>query len=531
MQALVSKQLTFSGGTPEEDAANTATLASVDGLFGIMGKPHGMHDDSYQKMLVGAVRGLAQAGNGFAVSAIKAKGFWGLMDADQQDKMDILVEKFGGKANADMAGRADFAERLRVHDTNVQVGTFNSAEGPADLSRINADIKRATGFDYDLFDPRELRAEGHSITSAAIAADNKRLDRLYERKLRNEDWAHDAEVKADEEHHKVILAQVAWTVGNPVQAIAGGADHALIEAQANNDWLSGDNKNIIRNFNLGYVPDAVKKSAASQVEASVGEQYNKNFERTYKQWTTLYQQKPAAALAFYGPYHVVMQKYDSLVKSHTDPVTAFAKTFGDAAQYGTTDIGPERRKEADKAISGVLSAQTSWNPFGLTDLGDNGNNVVKQAAFSYVAKAGNNSAQGTKALMDEAIEAATASGEFERYGQFAVRNKAGTKPVGQMLGLLPRDSSAVFTNVYNKHMGLIGAAPNTDPDSLIRYDDNGHPAFIAVVKNNKGERVRAIIQYAELATEAHSYVSNRTAQGVTGKVRKAPTFTGMPAMR
>jgi hypothetical protein len=112
-----------------------------------------------------------------------------------------------------------------------------------------------------------------------------------------------------------------------------------------------------------------------------------------------------------------------------------------------------------------------------------------------------------------------------------VRNKAGTKPVGQMLGLLPRDSSAVFTNVYNKHMGLIGAAPNTDPDSLIRYDDNGHPAFIAVVKNKKGERVRSIIQYAELATEAHSYVSHRTAQGVTGKTRKAPAFTGMPAMR
>jgi len=145
MQALVSQQLALSGGSPEEDAANTATLGSLDGLFGIMGKPVGMHDDSYQKMLVGAVRGLAQAGNGFAVGAIKAKGFWALMDADEQDKMDILVEKFGGKANADMAGRADFTERLRVHDTNVQHGSFNSAEGPADLAKINEDIKRATG--------------------------------------------------------------------------------------------------------------------------------------------------------------------------------------------------------------------------------------------------------------------------------------------------------------------------------------------------------------------------------------------------
>ena len=384
-----------------------------------------------------------------------------------------------------------------------------------------------------MFDPKELRAEGHTITSAAIAADNKRLDRLYERKLRNEDWAHDAEVKADEEHHKVTLAQVAWTVGNPVQAIAGGADHALIEAQANNDWLSGNNKNIIRNFSLGYVSDAVKKSAASQVEASVGEQYNKNFERTYKQWANLYQQKPAAALAFYGPYHVVMQKYDSLVKGHTDPVTAFAKTFGDATQYGSADVGPERGKAAGKAIDGVLLQQTKWwlNPFGVTDLGELGRNAAKQAVYKHVASAGNNSAQGTQSLMEESLEAQTASGEFERYGQFAVRNKAGTKPVGQMLGLMPRDSSAVFTNRWNAHMALVGAAPNTDPDSLIRYDDNGHPAFIGVVKDRHGDTRRVIIQYAELATEAHSYVSNRTAQGVTGKVRKAPTFTGMPAMR
>jgi hypothetical protein len=513
MQALVTQQLALSGGSPEEDAANTATLGSLDGLFGIMGKPIGMHDESYQKMLVGAVRGLAQAGNGFAVGAMKVKGFWGLMDADDQDKMDELVLKFGSRANMEMAGRADFADRLRTHDAKVQRGDFNSGEGPADLDRINDDIKRATGFDVDVFDAKDLRAEGHTITSAAIAADNKRQDRAYEQFLRKQDWDHDAQVKRDDEASKVSLATIAWTSGNPVQAIAGGADHALIEAQANNDWLSGNNKNIIRNFNLGYIPDAVKKSAMSQVDASVGEQYNQNFERTYKQWGNLYKEKPAAALAFYGPYHVVMQKYDSLVKGHTDPITAFAKTFGDASQYGAAEVGPERRKEADKAISGVLSSQATWNPWGLTDLGSNGNNVVKQTAFSYVAKAGNNSAQGTKGLMDESIEAATASGEFERYGQFAVRNKAGTKPVGQMLGLGARDSSAVFTNVYNNHMKLVGASPNTDPDSLIRYDDNGHPAFIAVVKDKHGQTRRAIIQYSELATEAHNYVSDRTAQG------------------
>lgn len=529
MQALVTQQLALSGGTPEEDAANTATLGSLDGLFGIMGKPIGMHDDSYQTMLVGAVRGLAHAGHGFAVSAMKAKGFWGLMDADQQDKMDELVLKFGSRANMEMAGRADFAERLRVHDTKVQHGDYNSGEGPADLDRINDDIKRATGFDVDVFDAKDLRAEGHTITSAAIAADNKRQDRAYEQFLRKQDWDHDAQVKQDDEASKVSLATIAWTAGNPVQAIAGGADHALIEAQATNDWLSGNNKNIIRTFNLGYVSDAVKKSAASQVEASVGEQYNRNFERTYQQWGKLYAEKPAAALAFYGPYHVVMQKYDSLVKGHTDPITAFAKTFGDATQYGSTDVGPERGKEAAKAIAGVISSQATWNPWGLTNMGDSGNNIVKQVSYRYVATAGNNSSQGTKALMDEAIEAATASGEFERYGQFAVRNKAGTKPVGQMLGLGARDSSAVFTNVYNKHMSLVGAAPNTDPDSLIRYDDNGHPAFIAVVKNAKGVRVRSIIQYAELATEAHTYVSNRTAQGAAD--RKPTRFVGAPAMR
>ena len=181
-------------------------------------------------------------------------------------------------------------------------------------------------------------------------------------------------------------------------------------------------------------------------------------------------------------------------------------------------------------MDAVIKGQTTWNPFGQTNLGALGNNIIKQIARNHVGVAGNNSPIPTEKLMNESVEAATASGEFERAGQFAWRNKAGTDGLAHMLHLQPRDFNAVFTSVYNRKMDALGVPRNTDPDSLIRYDANGHPAMVAVVKNSDGLTKRVVIRYDELGTAAHEYVKNRVATYPT-TTQRDPTTGAMSAMK
>jgi hypothetical protein len=516
LQAMVSQQ-TRLGGTDPDAEGQSAIQTAVRTFSGLLGQPKGMTDDSYRRLLYGTARDAMQSGNGYAVAVMHKAGVYDLLSPDEQDKLDENYIRFGKRANADAT--ANYTEALIAHDAKVALGQLTPMQAAADLNAINLKIKRSTGFEVDVFDASDIRADAHTVTSAVIAADNKREERTYQRYLRQQDWDHDAAVQREKEARTVAAAQITWRAGSPVQAIAGGVDKELIEAQASNDWFKGDNSAIVRNFQQGYISPAVKAAAQSNVQASVGEQYNKDFEQAHQRWAKLYAAKPAAALAYYGEYHVMMQRFDSLTKQGTDPVTAFSKTFGDASQYGSADIDPSRRKEVADAMDGVVSSQTwqaQWNLAGRSNLGALGNNVVMRVAKRHVEIAGNNSPVSTAQLMSEAVGAATASGEFERYGQFAWTNKAGTQPIGQMLGLRDRDADAVFANVYNRHAVAQGAVAGTDPDSILRYDNNGHPAVVAVLKNRKGQPIRMALTYEELAAEAHTYVSSKVARPSNG---------------
>lgn len=511
-----------STGNNDPDAAGQAAISQSMATFtGQLAQPHGMDDDSYQKMLMGVARDSMQSGNGYAFEAMRRSPAWARVTTDNQDKLDEQYEKFGKRANAEATHT--YTTQLIEHDAKVAAGTLTAIDAAADLAAINTKIKRSTGFDIDVFDASDVRGEAHTVTSAVIAAANKADERRYQLQLRNEDRAYDRAEKDRVEHLEASTAKVAWSAGNPVEAIAGGVKKDLIEAQANNDWVNGNLVNIVRTFNGGYVSDAVKASAKSSVEAATGEQYSKDFKRVHEKWQQLYAAKPAAAMQYYGTYHPIMQRFDQLVRQGSDPITAYSKTFGDPAHYGTSDMTPDRRKAVDKAMDKVVSSQRGWFGSWLGgDLGANGENVVRAVARNHVAAAGNNSATPTEKLMEEAIEAATADGSFERFGQFAWTNRSGTEPLRHMLGLRERDATAVFSAVYNKHMKAIGAANDTDPDSLIRYDNNGHPALIAVVRNKRGEQTRVAITYEELAATTANFVAGRvTAPPLPRAVRVA----------
>ncbi|AYJ87285.1 hypothetical protein D3Y57_16775 [Sphingomonas paeninsulae] len=514
LQTIAASQARLESGGTDDGVAASQAMASFSGM---LGQPHGMDDTNYHKFLVGTARDLMQSGNGYAIEVMRRSPAYSRLNPDEVDKLDEQYLKFGNRANGLAASTPAFVERLirhdmRVHGGDAVEGSFTSPlEAAADLAAINGDIKRSTGFNVDVFDAKDERSAGMTVTDMAIAAWNKKRDRAWEQANRDEERAYKRNEADREEHAKALVAVTAWTAGNPVQAVMAGVNKDLIEAQANNDWVGGNLTNIVRTFQGGYVSDAVKNAARAGVEASAGEQYSKDFERVYQQWHGLYAAKPAAALAYYGSYHAVMQKYDSLVRQHTDPIVAFSKTFGDAAQYGTADVSPERRKEVVSSMSAVLSSQRGYffDVGGVANLGTLGESIVKRVALSHVATAGNNSGQTTETLMKEAVGAAKASGEYERYGQFAWTNKAGTAPLGQMLGLQDRDAAAVFTKVYNEHLAQLGIAANTDPQTLLRYDNNGHPAMVAVVEGRRGIE-RMAITYEQLATAAHDYVSKRT---------------------
>lgn len=512
LQGIVTSQIAL--GSKGFDAEGNSAIAQAMGSFGgLLAKPFGMDESSYHKSLVGIGRDAMQSGQGYAVAAMKTGGRWfgGKLTPDEEDKLDEQYLKFGARANGEAAEK--FTDELIRLDVQSRHGELDPTETAHALSTINEDIKKATGFDYDVIDAKAVRAGALTVTEAVISADNKRLDRDWELYLRRQDRASAEAFQLRKEAGASAAAQITWRSGSPVQGIAGGVSKDLIEAQASNDWYKGDVKSIVRVFSQGYVSDAVKAAASTNVEASIGEQYNKDFAQAHHRWSTLNAAKPAAALSYYGKYHPMMQKFDAMTRQGSDPITAFSKTFGDPMQYSTQDIDPERRKAVDGAMDKVIASQRSWAPglLGPANLGDLGNNVIKQAARSHVAVAGNNSPVSTEKLMEEAIGAATADGSLERYGQFAWRNKAGTEPLNQLLGFhtSTRDATAVFTSVYGKHMTALGLPTNTDPDSLLRIDNNGHPAMIAVVKDANGGSKRVVIPYAELATAAHDYVKGK----------------------
>lgn len=521
LQSLAYTQSKAGRGQPDE-AGMDAIAQAAKTFVGGLGQPHGQTDDSHRRFIMDTYNDAMHSGNGYAVQAMRAAGMvekLGL-SPDEVDKLDSAYDRAGTKANmAELDKRSD---DLILHDFRLlHDGAFTPIEAADDWRRITNEVQAATGFDTRMpqLDPVST---AKTVTQRLVEIKHHNDEIARQRAERLQDRAMDKQDELDREARKVNLATSIARSGNPVQGILAGAEPDLIDATYSKDWQEGNLKDIMRVYKNydGYVSSAVQKLAKGSVEATAGTQYTKAFEKVHQQWSALNAQSPAAALSYYGPYHAMMQQFDQLARS-TDAVSAYSQAFGDVAQYGSADVGPERRAELNKSIDGMISAQRHSIPvFGRTNLGSHGEAVLKQVIWAQVATAGRNTPQGTKAIGDAAAEAALKDGRYERYGQFAWRNAVGTMPLGTMLGLQQRDADAVFRSYYNKQMASHGADADADPSSMVRYDNNGHPAIIAHVPGRNGHDVVVTMLYSDLAKEAHDYVSSKVARGNPSVSRK-----------
>jgi hypothetical protein len=509
------------------DKDSAALVQATNNARASLMQPHGMDDETYKKSLQGAYRRAAESGNGYMVRLIKGAGFLNVLNDEDRTKMEDAELRYAKRAsNSVLLGDPELAGRYTKLEAEARLAKLGHSipggvNGLGDRWRaLNADIKRVTGFDHDVFDADAIVGKQMSGLDSVISAEQRRQDRAWQVEDREDGQQFQIERDAAEDAAENTAATLGWAAGQVRTAVAGGAKEPLINVLANNDYEQGDYSRIVKAYRGdGWVSPIVREKMQSKVMGSIGDQYSEATKTAHKEWATLNKQNPAAAMAYYGKWYPQMVNFDRLVGT-LGPNTAFQRAFHNPQQYSITQMPPARRKEAaaevKKAVDGM---QYAWyNPFGRSNLNESSSKVVADAVWEQVAILSQYSSLPTAVLAQQAVQVATNDGLVERYGQFAWRNKGKTTPLRTLLGVQEDEADKLVTTAIDNRLkaaGFAGGANGNNYDIQRLNGPDGQPAlFVSALDNDAGHAVMVTIKMADLKTAATQRVSASVAQGV-----------------
>jgi hypothetical protein len=509
----------------QSDAGNLSANAAHNNFRSLLQKPTGMDDETYRTGLKSFYKKAAQAGNGYAVTAMKTAGVLDLLSDEDVTKLEDAELKYGNRALGKAA--MNHADELNILNGNIINGRISPTEGMAQAAALNEKIKGETGFDLDLFDYKEVVGVGKSIWTGLKAAQDRAQDRQWQVQdaAQRHQWELDAaKKKADDE---VAQVQMAWGTGQVKTAMAAGiGSTGNFDILATADYAAGNWSNMIRAYDKDqWTSGLVASKVQAQLTSSVGQEYNKDFEGGYQKFSKLNALKPAAAQAYYGDMYAPMLNYQRLVTSGVKPAMAFARAMANPEQYSPK---PTLTKTAETALDSWIKGNRSgtWGGtlgFGRDNLNASGVLALKNVAARQLGVLMNNSDTAPEALIPGVYQQAITSGAFEDYGKLGWSNKPGTQNLGKMLGLQQDEADEVVQRVVDKRLKANGWKDgiNGDNISVSRIRDSKGNLVVAVqpYDNDTGAGPLTLVPFAMFKDDA-----NATRAAKVARVTPRPNF-------
>ncbi len=528
LQQLAYKQAQLK---PEErDSA--ATTQQVQRFLGSMMKPEGMTDDSYKKFLKDFMGNQMRNKNFYAVELMREAGIDRVLDDAERTAVDNAYERFGNKALEDAASDPDILERLMKLDAGIETEQLSGGQVVDELRSINQLLSDRTGVAMDYFDRADMQGGAKRVIDVIVARQRRLEARAWQ--LEDRQYARETALSVEEmkDEREAKDAQYAWAGGGVNSAITAGVDESNFHVLATSDWQQGNISNIIQAFRKeGWHSPRLAETIQAGVAATLGEEYTKSTEQSYRQWQTLMQASPAAAATYFGKLHLPMQNFNRLVTSgKVRPEEAYRQAFANAGQYADQAVPAARRREVEQQVGNVVGGAETWMPSflgGRAGLTDSSKEALKNAVTNYVAVAGTHSDRSTKEIMAEAVEAMTANGTIERYGSILWRNPKPTQPIGRLLGLQQGKADDIVSNVIDTRLKKAGFPDGASGSLTIIRTGSPKAPTLTITARKDGRPTWITIPFSDLQAAAQADVNKRpTTKGLGDDTGfKGPIFT------
>lgn len=439
-----------------EGADTEAIGTEAKRFLGVMSKPEGMTDENYQKFLYGFMRNSMAQGNFYAVELLRTAGISQVLTDDQQRQLEGDYDRNSKKVLADAVNTPEMIEELLKLDALAAQAEMKGGEQASaaamvqGLDAINKKLRDATGVSGDYFDAEDKRSAAKGIFSAIVS----RYNRAQSRAEALEDRAADrASAQADrdaEVAERLGIVRAAWQAGGVTAAIAGGASSGDFNTVAMEDFTQGRYQNIAGAYvNSGWKADGVATQAQAMVRLGLGEKYTEATNQAYTVWKDFNKINPELAQAYFGDYHYALTTFDRLVTTGTPRDVAYLDAFASKAGYGASNLPPQQRREAEQALTSIVSKHSSsWLPTdlgGVQTLNPAGQKALTWALTDDFTRLQQFQPGTPEQLAKQAYGLAINSGRFERYGKLGWANAKTGKPISELIGLKGRDADEVIT--------------------------------------------------------------------------------------
>lgn len=533
------------------DGDPDGSIAMADANFlSSLQKPFGMDEDTWHKTLKGEFARVTREGKLHTATAFLNSGFMDTLDDDERAAAQAAYDAASNRRNNEVLGEPDLADRHTRLLARIGLAEYGRGEKPGDppisvmearaeLRSIGAEVLRRSGASKEPFDYEALLSISKSVISANVSA----LGRAENRRWQLEDQAATAEAAANEAQQRAQIAYSTWTTGQVIQGRLRGAKDEDYDQLAYKDYAARNYDRIVRGYTDGkYTSPSVSKAMQTFAEAGISAgQYTKGVGDAYNQWKEVNQRSAAAARSYYGEaLNLQLSTFHGLVTGGIPPNEAYSKAFQNPAQYSPLMMPAARRKEAQAVIDKLVTEEEESRlrgPWRRTPLNRASQLALKDMLWRGSAALAQNSSEDTAALGRQTRQVIVTNGHYERYGQFAIRNKPGTMPLWQWLKIpqgAVKDADQIIVGVIDAKLrksGYANGASGEDYWVERQNDDKGRPRLI--VHGYDGDEASAwrtvIIGFDELiaATNKHMQDKQSTAPtriGQTPVVANVPTF-------
>lgn len=476
---------------PDEQAVmgyNAATQSFLDLFQPVVGQT----DEAFKKNITNVMRRMAQQGNGHALSTLLRSGALDMLDEGDKVRIEDLYTRYGKQAVAKAAADPAVMAEIDQLEFKMAYNRIGPQEALVEKRRLNERVKRATGFDVDLYDTSDQAGTIRSIWADMKAADIREEDKQFQRERQEDQQAHELELERARAMADANAAEMAWASNAPGVALASGAVKAdAMKARVFKGYLDDDFAGMNRAFKDSIVSESIKGSIQNTISSSVSSGYTPEFDGLVRKFDGMVAANPALAKEYFGPAFARMRQYKKARAVGANGPTAFAQAFGDDTQYQPSGAAIAAANKdivkfvADQQNGWIMNAITGISPLNKSGISTMANLIAREVAADK-SGAGEDLSEG--ALMKSAMDRLVATGRFEQAGPLGWKVPEGQQPIWKSLGV-PRDLAQKIiyeqVDVSLKNRGFAAGAEG-DEYSINVSSRAGQPVLLVTPIDEEG---------------------------------------------